>query len=91
MSSTQNGSIPGLRVTLVLCVALAWGLTVRAKVPMRAKNDSFDPYEWHLVPANNEAVTYLSDLKSGVFSIQLSGERSRCGLASRGPGMTLVV
>jgi hypothetical protein len=72
-------------------VALAWGLGVLAENPRQGKNDYFDPNDWSLVPSDNKPITSLSDLKTGVYSIQLSGERAGCGPDSKGPGMMVVV
>lgn len=55
------------------------------------ENDYFNPDKWSLRPADSEPITSLSDLKSGVYSVQLSGERSGCGLDSKGPGMMMMM
>jgi len=77
----------GLRGVLTLCLALTWGL---AKQTRLAKNDYFDSNTWSLLPVDSEPITSLSDLKAGVYSIQLSGERAGCGLDSKGPGMVMI-
>ena len=80
-----------VRAFVTLCVALSWGLGVFAKSPRVSTNDHFEPNKWSLVPGDNSAIMSLSDLKDGVYSIQLSGERSGCGLGSQGPGMVIIV
>ena len=68
-----------LRAVFTLCLALSWSLVVLAK---NAANS------WSLVPSSDDsAVTSLSDLKDGVYSIQIAGQRSGCALGSNGPGM----
>lgn len=82
MSSSKS-----LRAVLTLCMALTWGL---AKQTRLAKNEYFDPDRWNLVPVDSEPITSMSDLKAGVYSIQLSGERPGCGvMGSKGPGMVI--
>jgi hypothetical protein len=83
------GSRNSLRAVLTLFTALVLG--VLAENPRLGKNDYFDPNDWSLVPADSEPITSLSDLKSGVYSIRLSGERSGCGLDSKGPGMLMMM
>ena len=79
-----------LRALFTLCVALTWGLGVLARTSKQATNEYFNTDMSGLVGADNGAVTSLSDLKDGVYSIQLSGERSGCGLDSQGPGMMIL-
>lgn len=80
-----------VRALLTLCVALFFGLGVLGENPRLGKNDYFDPNDWSLVPADSQPVTSLSDMKSGVYSIQLSGERPGCGLDSKGPGVIMMI
>ena len=68
-----------LRVLLTLCVALVYGLGTHANAARLSKNVYFDENKWDLVPADNQPVAALSDLKDAVYSIQLSGERAGCG------------
>lgn len=49
------------------------------------KRENIVEYEYSLVPTDNASITSLSDLKDGVYSIQLSGERPGCR-TSTGPG-----
>jgi hypothetical protein len=79
--------------TVLHTLCLALGLGVLAKgTPRLNNNDYFDPNDWILVPTdNNLSISSLSDLKTGVYSIELSGERSGCGSDSKGPGMMMVV
>ena len=91
IDSENMSSSKSVRALLTLCVALTWGLGVLAKSPRVSTNDYFDSNKWNLVPGDNSAITSLSDLKVGVYSIQLSGERSGCGLGSQGPGMVIFV
>ena len=78
------------RALLTLCVALAWGLGVLARTPRQGTNEYFNTDTWSLVASDNNTITSLSDLKDGVYSIQLSGVRSGCGLDSKGPGMIMM-
>lgn len=80
-----------LRALVTLCVTLALVLGVLAEKPRQGEDDYFHPKDWNLVPADSEPVTSLSDLKTGVYFIMLSGERSGCGLDSNGPGMTTMM
>ena len=91
IDSETMSSSNSVRALVTLCVVLTWGLGVFATSPRMTTNDYFDPNKWDLVPGDNSAVTSLSDLKDGVYSIQLSGERSGCGLGSQGPGMVIFV
>lgn len=75
-----------LRALVALCVVLTY--RVRANKFMLSKNLYFDENKWMLVPADNKPVTTLSDLNDGVYSIQLSGERSNCG-STVGQGMMM--
>ena len=77
-----------LRGVLTLYMALTWGL---AKQTRLAENNYFDSNTWRLVPVDSEPITSLSDLKTGVYSIQLAGERPGCGLDSMGPGMMMIM
>lgn len=80
-----------LRALLTLCVALALVLGVLAENPRQGEDDYFHPNDYSLVPADNVPMRSLTDLKTGVYSIQLSGERSDCGLDSKGPGMVMMI
>ena len=82
------GSSKSLRAVLTLCLALTWGLANQTRL---AKNDYFDSNTLSLLPVDSEPITSLSDLKAGVYSIQLSGERPGCGVVgSKGPGMAML-
>ena len=73
-----------LRALVALCALLTYG--VRANKVTLLKNMYFDEDKWSLVPADNTPVTNLSDVRDGVYSIQLPGERSSCG-STVGQGM----
>lgn len=90
MSTTEKmRSRHTLSSLLTLCIVLTWKLGVLAKNIRQDENDYFDSASWSLMPADNEAATSLSDLKTGVYSIQLREKRSGCGLDSKGPGMMM--
>lgn len=78
--------------TVLYTLCLAWGLGALAKgTPRLNKTQYFDPNDLTLVPTdNNLGIASLSDLKSGVYSIELSGERANCGSDSKGPGMVMM-
>lgn len=80
-----------LLAVFTLCMALACGLGVVAENPRHGKNEYFISNTWSLVPVASEPITSLSDLETGVYSIQLSGGRSGCGQDSNGPGMMIVI
>lgn len=48
------------------------------------KDEYFQNDSWRLIPAENKIVSTLSDLKDGVYFLELSSIRSECGPA--GPG-----
>ena len=79
----------GLRAFLTLCVVWTSGLVAVAKNTGLRENYFFDSEKWRLVPAENGTITSLSDLTTGVYSIQLSGERPDCKLDSEGPGTAI--
>ena len=79
MSSSH--SLPAF---FTLCVALTWAV---AKQTSLAEDDYFDSDKWTFVPSDNDPITSLSELKTGVYYIQLLGKRAGCGLDSNEPGM----
>ena len=79
----------GLRGFLTLCVVWTCGLVAVAKNTSLRENYFFDSEKWRLVPTENGTITSLSDLTTGVYSIQLSGERPGCKLDSEGPGTAI--
>jgi hypothetical protein len=78
--------------TVLHTLCLTLGLGVLAKgTPKLNKTQYFDPNDLSLVPTdNNLGIASLSDLKSGVYSIELSGERAGCGSDSKGSGMVMM-
>jgi len=79
----------GLLTFLTLCVVWTCGLVAVAKNTGLRENYFFDSEKWRLVLAENGTITSLSDLTTGVYSIQLSGERPGCKLDSEGPGTAI--
>jgi hypothetical protein len=57
---------------------------------MKEKNAYFDGDAWNLAAVDSEPITSLSELKTGVYSIQLLMERVACG-PSTGPGKIIPI
>ena len=81
-SFLPNGDM--VHVIVCLCFLLqVWsryqGVSGTQETRINAKSEYFRSNVWELVKAGNKAITSLSELTDGVFSLQLLAERSDCG------------
>lgn len=72
------------QVIVSLCFLLqVWssyqGVSGTEDTPLHAESKYLRSNAWELVKAGNKAITSLSELTDGVFSLELFAERSDCG------------
>lgn len=74
-----------LRICYVVCLgfllqvwSLPYGVSGSKGDAIDSKDDYFNNDAWELVEAGNKAITSLSELSDGVFTLQLAVARSAC-------------